>query len=565
MQYVPAVHTACGLLKSRAEADLVCESMVPVRAHYVCEVGREKEGKRWRWVLPYSDPCRCTQIRFGGSNAYTPKRTFDPGYVDNPLFGDDVEKIRKHYGLDCTAPEIAPCPVDQELETYRNKSFAIVIYQTPNATDNFGEVSVVCDPESESNFAIGNTTVTCVARDGSGNSAMCKFKVSVKDNCLHQLGMEDGRIKNEQITSSSAWSSTNVWNTGPQNARLNHQEIAGVNAGSWVAATNDLNPWIQVNLGATMWVSGVMIQGRNSEIVIQMVTQFKVAYNIYGSEWKHVTTVDNEDDLIFEGNTDRDTIETRLFPSPIRATVIRILPIMWVDYASMRFDLIGCEAPQDCYEILNTHGRNTGGIYWIYPIINGTSTPTPIQVWCDMDTEGGGWTVFQRRVDGSEDFFRYWADYKAGFGNLAVEHWLGNDNIYALVNNGKTYELRLDLYDSSDYSYDLYASFVISDEASDYTLTLGAHIDGGAGDSFTSHNSMGFTTRDADNDVWNKGNCARAVKGGWWYVACHRSNLNGLYLNGGYTASYRWGIEYEAWKGQKYSLAATEMKVRPAP
>ncbi|XP_072017600.1 ficolin-2-like [Amphiura filiformis] len=130
--------------------------------------------------------------------------------------------------------------------------------------------------------------------------------------------------------------------------------------------------------------------------------------------------------------------------------------------------------------------------------------------------------VFQRRVDGSEDFYRYWADYKAGFGDLTIEHWLGNDNIYVLVNNGKTYELRLDLNDGFEWKYDLYASFVISDEAGDYTLTLGAHIGGGAGDSFTFHNGQAFTTRDADNDAYGS-NCAVSFKGGWWYKSCHQA------------------------------------------
>ncbi|XP_072023940.1 ficolin-2-like [Amphiura filiformis] len=185
-----------------------------------------------------------------------------------------------------------------------------------------------------------------------------------------------------------------------------------------------------------------------------------------------------------------------------------------------------------------------------------------MQIWCDMETDGGGWAVFQRRVDGSEDFYRYWADYKAGFGNLAVEYWLGNDKIYALVNNGKTYQLRLDLNDGSEWAYDLYASFVISDEATDYTLTLGAYIGGGAGDSFTYHDGQAFTTRDEDNDA-NGGNCAVTYKGAWWYENCHNANLNGLYLNGPHS-TFAIGVNYYSWKGHYYSLAATEMKVRPA-
>ena len=55
----------------------------------------------WRWVLPYKDPCKCTKVRFGGMNIDTPKRSFDPVYVNKPLVSDDIEKIRDHYGLQC--------------------------------------------------------------------------------------------------------------------------------------------------------------------------------------------------------------------------------------------------------------------------------------------------------------------------------------------------------------------------------------------------------------------------------------------------------------------------------
>ena len=73
---------------------------------------------------------------------------------------------------------------------------------------------------------------------------------------------------------------------------------------------------------------------------------------------------------------------------------------------------------------------------------------------------------------------------------------------------------------------------------------------------------MAFYTKDSENDVNPKDNCAVDFKGGWWYGRCHNANLNGLYHGGEYS-SYADGVCWAAFRGLQYSLKRTEMKLRP--
>ena len=110
----------------------------------------------------------------------------------------------------------------------------------------------------------------------------------------------------------------------------------------------------------------------------------------------------------------------------------------------------------------------------------------PIPALCDMTTDGGGWTVFQRRLDGSIEFFRDWKAYKEGFGSLSGEFWLGNDNLHRLT-DADDVMLRVDLEDfEGNITYAQYNTFKVAHEADNYSLTLGKY-NGTAGDSFMFH------------------------------------------------------------------------------
>ena len=120
--------------------------------------------------------------------------------------------------------------------------------------------------------------------------------------------------------------------------------------------------------------------------------------------------------------------------------------------------------------------------------------------------------------------------YKKGFGNLDKEFWLGLHKIRRLTKESPQ-TLRFDMSDFEGNSrYAQYQTFDVGNEASGYFHTV-ASYSGNAGDSFSQHNGQRFTTKDKDQDMWS-GHCAQEYKGGWWYYACHYSNLNGIYQVG---------------------------------
>ena len=172
---------------------------------------------------------------------------------------------------------------------------------------------------------------------------------------------------------------------------------------------------------------------------------------------------------------------------------------------------------------------------------------------------GGGWAVFQRRMDGTVNFYRNWTDYVKGFGDLNGEFWLGLDKIHRLT--AAKSSLLVNMKDfADDMKYAEYSSFKVEGADKKFTLKVSGYA-GDAGDSLTPHNNIKFTTQDSDNDTYKDGNCAALYKGGWWYYACHASHLNGLYLAGTHS-SYANGVNWYHWKKYHYSLRSTEMKTR---
>ncbi|NXQ00354.1 FGL2 protein, partial [Vidua macroura] len=195
-----------------------------------------------------------------------------------------------------------------------------------------------------------------------------------------------------------------------------------------------------------------------------------------------------------------------------------------------------------------TAGRRSNGIYRISPDPRNES----FEVYCDMQTQGGGWTVLQRRQDGSTNFNRTWNDYKHGFGNLSREFWLGNDKIH-LLTRSQEMQLRIDLEDFNGIrEYAKYNHFYVANEYLKYRLSVHGYS-GTAGDALHysrhyNHDQKFFTTPDKDNDRYPSGNCGAYYSSGWWFDACLSANLNGKYYHKKYKG-VRNGIFWGTWHG----------------
>uniref|UniRef100_H2S0W1 Tenascin N n=1 Tax=Takifugu rubripes TaxID=31033 RepID=H2S0W1_TAKRU len=210
--------------------------------------------------------------------------------------------------------------------------------------------------------------------------------------------------------------------------------------------------------------------------------------------------------------------------------------------------------PMDCLQIMK-NGNKKSGIFMVF-INNDRSKP--VEAYCDMETDGGGWLVLQRRTSGKLDFLKRWRQYIAGFGNMTDEFWMGLDKIYELTNTPTRYELRFDLGLGPDRAYAVYDNFQIASVRQKFKLTIGKYS-GTAGDAMTYHQGQSWTTIDSDNDI-ALSNCALSHRGAWWYKNCHLANLNGNWGDNRHSM----GVNWKPWKGHLLSLDYTEMKIRPA-
>uniref|UniRef100_A0A672MSY6 Tenascin-X-like n=1 Tax=Sinocyclocheilus grahami TaxID=75366 RepID=A0A672MSY6_SINGR len=279
---------------------------------------------------------------------------------------------------------------------------------------------------------------------------------------------------------------------------------------------------------------------------VSAVSSYKLSYYTDGQDSKEVIL----------GPAVKELKLTRLYPSSTYTAHLQAeRDGLYMSTVSTGFTTgnLRFSFPSDCSQE-KQNGALESGIVEVFP--QGREGK-PLMLYCDMETDGGGWTVFQRRKDGKTNFFRSWREYSNGFGALDGEFWLGNEQLHNFTKMSPM-TLRVDLRAGDELVYAHYSSFTVDSVKKHYTVRVSGYS-GTAGDSLTYHNGRPFSTRDRDPQPFIT-RCAMSYRGGWWYKNCHEANLNGLYN----TDTNHQGVIWTKWKGKDFSIPFTEMKFRPA-
>ncbi|KAM9003604.1 coagulation factor V isoform X1 [Sarcophilus harrisii] len=157
--------------------------------------------------------------------------------------------------------------------------------------------------------------------------------------CSTPLGMESGKIQNNQITASSTRKSWLGGYWSPFYARLNAQ--GRVNA--WQAKSNNNKQWLQIDLLKTKKITAITTQGAKSFSNEMYVMTYAIFYSDRGTDWKPYKDKSSMREKIFMGNVNHKGQVKNFFNPPIFSRFIRLIPKSWNQSITLRLELFGCD------------------------------------------------------------------------------------------------------------------------------------------------------------------------------------------------------------------------------
>jgi len=107
---------------------------------------------------------------------------------------------------DVTNPTINGCPGNI------SSCNPVVSWTAPTANDNCGTASLSSTHNPGATFPLGNTTVTYTADDGNGNTAVCSFIVTVKENPTVVISNNSSICLGQSATVHLVFTGTGPWN-----------------------------------------------------------------------------------------------------------------------------------------------------------------------------------------------------------------------------------------------------------------------------------------------------------------------------------------------------------------
>uniref|UniRef100_A0A671WPM5 Neuropilin n=1 Tax=Sparus aurata TaxID=8175 RepID=A0A671WPM5_SPAAU len=275
--------------------------------------------------------------------------TSPSGMIESPGFPDKYP-----HNLECSYMIIAPPHMDITLTflTFDLENDPLLVgegdckYDWLDVWDGLPQVAPLIGrycgtkipPEIQSSsglLSLSFHTDMAVAKDGfSARYNMTHKEVSDSFHCSMALGMESGKISDDQISASTTFYD-NRWL--PRQARLNNDDNA------WTPSEDSNKEYIQVDLHFLKVLTGIATQGAVSKETQKSyyVTTFKLEVSTNGEDWMVYRHGKNH--KIFHGNTDPAEVVLNRVPQPVLARFVRIRPQTWRNGIALRFELYGCQ------------------------------------------------------------------------------------------------------------------------------------------------------------------------------------------------------------------------------
>ncbi|XP_071959288.1 uncharacterized protein [Antedon mediterranea] len=308
------------------------------------------------WTAVLNVTSRRPQIFKANVDKTSPVKNYLPNIVTARYIRIRIEEYHGHPSLrleilgceelDTTLPLTTPVATTPFLTTETDDvSQPCTKYPCENGGTcrPIGSTSFTCScPEGFTGFVCQDAPSACESnpcinggwcnKQGSGFRCTCLAgftgKRCQKETCVDELGMDKGTISDSDITATSFLTSSR-----PSDARPK-----GV---GWMPASNDYQPYIQVDLGKMKNMSAIILMDYPAWSVV--VTQFQLSYSADGVNWEFVLDEYGQPMELLGLTYGTSAVQIHLY-EPITTRYIRVHPTRWIGtYPGMRFELLGCD------------------------------------------------------------------------------------------------------------------------------------------------------------------------------------------------------------------------------